>query len=167
MAESLIKEYTDRIDAGAVPAESLNHYQNALVGAGAQLEIIAKDTFQLTSDVLGNTGTSVKSFIAPFPLEILEIYAVVNGSTGTAIVATLVNLQAPSTAKNPLTAANIDIDALTADYVAEAQTISATQANVEMAKGDNLRCTWTTDGSSTLAGSTLMFVVRPIQAVSF
>lgn len=165
MADSQISKLSGILDGGAIVAESLNHYQNKLSGTGAALEKALWKTAELTTDAMAQSTSEIKSFTAPFDLEILAIYAVKHGATGTA-TATLVNLHS-STAKNPLTGTNIDIVGLSTDHIPEAQTVSATQVNLEMEAGDNLRSTFTTAATSTITAATVTIVYRPIQKVSF
>lgn len=166
MADNLLKALFDLLDAGYVPGESLSRLQRKLVGLGASLETASKGHVTLSAGNLANAESYDAFFIAPFALEITAIEAVKGTLTGTTNTATLNNRDAAGDAdKNPIAGASIDLDALATADEAEAETLNSTQANIEMAAGDALRCTFA--ANTAIQGAAVLLEYKPIAAVSF
>ena len=163
MSDSITKAGTDYLAAGPVAGESSQTFRNNLKPFGSNLETSLKKTIALDCPTLGNSGSHVGHFIAPFKCEITKISAVKQASSGTGVTATLVNRDAAdNTDKNPLSGTNIDMDALATANEAESQTLNSTAANIQMEAGDCCKCTFATDGSSTLTGAAVAIEYKPI-----
>lgn len=116
--------------------------------------------FAFHSGSLGTSASFKQEFIAPCKCKVTVAKATRHGaaSGGSAVTAAL-----SANGSNPLNATNIDIDALTTAGTPEAQTLSSTEANLILEEGESLVCTWTTDGSTSLAaGASLNVTAEPI-----
>lgn len=166
MADHLLDRYYDTIDQGAVPGEAHIEFRRKLKGNRTQLETSVKNVATLQSDGLGASASSIKAFIAPYPLQISAIYASKHGTVSGTATATLVNRDASANSdKNPLSGANINMVGLTTANEAESQALSATTVNLQMDTGDCLQCTFATAGGSQMDGGSVGIVYYPIVAV--
>lgn len=166
MSTNKIAALVSLFDAPKRAGESLNQFLQKLEGNGAILQAALKRTVTLSATDMGNSATQRLAFVAPHNLEITAIKAVAHSTTGAAVAGTINNRDAAANSdKNPLSAANIDFDALTTDNEAEAQALSATTANLQMNAGDVLTLTVTTDGSSAAELAAISIEYDLIQAL--
>lgn len=166
MATELLDHFLDIVDAGAKPGESHIEFRARLKGHRTQLETVFTKTVDLQAQALGASASSVKAFIAPYPLQITAIRASKHGTVSGTGTATLVNRDASAnTDKNPLSAANVNIVGLATANEGESQTLSATAANLQMDAGDCLQATFATAGGSQCDGATISVTYKAIEAV--
>lgn len=168
MADHLLDRLLDLLDEGAKPGEAHIEFRAKLKGNRTLLETAFTQTAQLQSDALGASASVIKSFIAPYACEITSIKAVKHGTVSGTGTATLVNRDAAgNNDKNPLSGASINIVGLAAADEAESQALSATAANIQMAAGDTLKCTFATGGGSAMDGATVSVTYKPLVKVDF
>lgn len=151
MTNHVLKSLFDLMAEGFKLGESLSQFRNRLKGKEYLLEqaVEGHHTFFATGLINGSGAESkVELFAAPYDLQITGITARRAGASANAASATLVADVGGSDA-NPLSAASIDIDALT-DDTTTAQTLSATAANLLMKKGELFKCSWATDSAGTI-----------------
>jgi len=156
MSDQLNKILTDALDAGHVAGESKQEAANKLKGEGGRLATILTQPFILQCDKLGNSEACIKTFVAPYNLEIVSITTVKTTSADTAVAEMTAN------AVNPITAATVNFHALTNDTPA-VEPLSATPARYEMETGELFKVTWTCGVAGTLDGASLTIQTKPIE----
>ena len=156
MADHRLDKFLDMLDEGHKAGESLNEVRNRFKGLGAELAIVVTNMVVLNADKLGNSEACIKTWAAPFPLEITKITGIKTTSADTAVAVMT------AAGNNPLTGANVNMHALTADTPAS-QTLSATAAHKLMSTGDLFKCTFTCGASGTLDGGSITIEFKPIQ----
>ena len=156
MSDHRMKTQLDLLGDGAVAGDSLQQFRQLLLGIGDDLEALLTFTVILAADKLGNNEACIRNWVAPYPCEITAIYCVKSTSADTAVVAFTAD------GNNPLTAATVNLHALTNDTPAS-QTISATAANMKMNTGNLLKGTFTCGAAGTLDGGAAVFLIKPIQ----
>jgi len=163
MSDHRIKAFLDTINNGPIPGESLGSFRKRLIGLGTELQALLVGVAVVESEDLGAAGTAIKTWRAPYDLEITSIYGTKNTSTDTA-TATLVNRDAvANTDKNPLLGANVNMHTLATANEAESQALSATPANLKMHSGDSIMITFATGGGGALTGGSVAINYKPIQ----
>lgn len=157
MANHVLKGLFDFMAEGFRAGEALSQFRNRLKGNEYHLEQAVEGHHSFFANGLTN-GSGAESKVevwgAPCDLQITGITARRAGASANAATATLVADVGGSDA-NPLTAASIDIDALT-DDTTTAQTLSATPANLLMKKGELLKCSWATDSAGTITDAVVI-----------
>lgn len=166
-ADHYLKARVDLIQADPKGGQDHAHVQRQLAALAGLIQDRMVGIHTIDSVNLGVGESFIGQFIAPYDLEIMEIRAVKQASSGSVVTATLVNRDAAANSdKNPLTAASVDMDGLTTANESEAQTLSGTETNYQMKAGDVCKCTFAADGASTLTGGGLSIKYKPVVALS-
>jgi len=163
MADNALKIWYDLLDSGPRVGESLNEFRLRAKTMGALIERYEGHHAELSVANLGNTESGVAMFRAPFNLEITGIAVSKNTVGGALATGSLNNRDAAAGAdKNPIAAADIDIDALAADDTSYTSALSATTANKQMNAGDILTWTVVSGAGTTVRGATAHIAYKPI-----
>lgn len=139
---------------------TLQHYHQARQGGGSLLKEATKKTHMFESGAIGTNASIQRSFIAQHRLLIVGIDGVKAANVGAGN-----DLTAPmeiAGARNPVDGV-IDLHGLANPNEAEEQLLN-TEANRIVEKGEVVTCTFTTDGTTTLAeGAAVAMHYQPIQ----
>lgn len=156
MADHRLDRVLDLFTAGPVAGESLEEFRRKIKSLGVELAALITGQTIITPPTMGAGETHIRTWVAPYALEITAIYGIKTTSADT-ITATMT-----ADGNNPLTGANIDMHALVAD-TPTSQTLSATAANKLMNAGDLLKCTFASGGAGALTGGAVVVLYKPIQ----
>lgn len=163
MADHVAKQLFDELASGHKPGSpwlGADKFKGTEYGLEKALE--GSHTFFAT-DLLNGSGSESKNelFVAPHDLQITEIRARRSGASANSATATLVTDYGGANT-NPLSASNVDIDALTAD-ADTAQTLNSTEANLQVKKGELIRCAWATDSAGTITNAAVTVIYKKVR----
>ena len=163
MADHRLDRVLDLLTAGPVAGESHEEFRRKIRSLGVELAALMTGVAVIGTQDLGAAATEIKTWRAPYDLQITSIYATKNTSSDT-ITATLVNRDAAAnTDKNPLHGTNVNMHTLATANEAESQSLSATAANLMMHTGDSIMITFATGGGGALTGGSVAINYKPIQ----